>query len=45
VVEVIGEPNRPATVKITQKSGDSSSTEKSGDVPKSVIFMLNQQAA
>jgi hypothetical protein len=34
VIEVIGEPNRSATVKTSQKSGDSSSIEKSGDVPK-----------
>ncbi|KAF1821078.1 uncharacterized protein K489DRAFT_411480 [Dissoconium aciculare CBS 342.82] len=40
VVEIIGEPNRPATVKITQKSGNSSSTEKSGDVPKDDVKEL-----
>nr|POE47869.1 hypothetical protein CFP56_01197 [Quercus suber] len=31
-VEVIGEPNRPASVKITQYNGNAKSSEKTGDV-------------
>ena len=33
-VHVIGEPNRPAVVRVSQYNGGSKSSEKSGDVPK-----------
>lgn len=33
-VEVIGEPNRSATVRMTQYNGSNKSSEKAGDVPK-----------
>lgn len=33
-VEVTGEPNRPAVVRVSRYDGDNKSSEKSGDVPK-----------
>lgn len=39
-VEVIGEPNRPASVKITQYTGSTQSSEKAGDVPKDDVQEL-----
>ncbi|KXL45131.1 hypothetical protein M433DRAFT_8745 [Acidomyces richmondensis BFW] len=39
IVEVIGEPNRPATVKVTREDGNKKS-EKTGDVPKDDVQEL-----
>lgn len=39
-VEVIGEPNRPAVVRMTQYTGNNKSSEKSGDVPKDDVTEL-----
>lgn len=36
-IEVIGEPNRSASVRMSQYAGESKSSEKSGDVPKYVL--------
>ncbi|KAK5112795.1 hypothetical protein LTR85_011129 [Meristemomyces frigidus] len=33
IVEVIGEPNRPASVRMTQYNGHAKSSEKVGDMP------------
>lgn len=42
MVEVIGEPNRPAVCRRSQLEGGSKSNEKSGDVPKYVHTKPNQ---
>lgn len=34
MIEVIGEPNRPASVRMSNYNGNSKSSEKTGDVPK-----------
>ncbi|KXT04415.1 hypothetical protein AC578_3641 [Pseudocercospora eumusae] len=39
-VEVLGEPNRPASIRMTQYNGNSKSSEKSGDVPKDDVNEL-----
>nr|POE56873.1 hypothetical protein CFP56_70125 [Quercus suber] len=39
-VEVIGEPNRPASVKIVQFTGNAKSSEKVGDVPSDDVNEL-----
>ncbi|SMQ45750.1 unnamed protein product [Zymoseptoria tritici ST99CH_3D7] len=40
-IEVIGEPNRPAVVRVTNHKGDSTD-EKTGDVPKDDVNELTQ---
>ncbi|KAK4634028.1 hypothetical protein CLAFUW4_00563 [Fulvia fulva] len=39
-VEVTGEPNRPAVVRVSRYDGDNKSSEKSGDVPKDDVNEL-----
>ncbi|KAF2172990.1 hypothetical protein M409DRAFT_49489 [Zasmidium cellare ATCC 36951] len=39
-VEVIGEPNRPAVVRVSQYNGGNKSSEKTGDVPKDDVNEL-----
>ncbi|KAK5164979.1 uncharacterized protein LTR77_009644 [Saxophila tyrrhenica] len=38
MIEVIGELNRPASVRSSQYTGNSKSSEKTGDMPKYVLF-------
>ncbi|KAI9692815.1 MAG: hypothetical protein M1822_004809 [Bathelium mastoideum] len=40
VIEVTGEPNRPATVQRTQQAGGSSSTKKTGSISKDDVNEL-----
>jgi len=40
VVEVIGEPNRPASVRVIHYNGHAKSSEKEGDMPKDDVQEL-----
>ncbi|KAL1587035.1 hypothetical protein WHR41_04160 [Cladosporium halotolerans] len=39
-IEVIGEPNRPASIRQSQYEGSTKSSEKAGDVPKDDVVEL-----